>query len=358
MNTMSKKITVNAAAIGEASPLAGKELEEERAGASSMEAARAEAGGRQPQGYAPGNASKEAARAEAGGRQPQGYAPGNASIGLELRLFSAGYCLHPECLTLRGGTLRAVPFPAGFALISHPQHGLILYDTGYSSRFLEETNRFPARLYRMVTPVTFSERDSAIEQLNRMGISAKDIGYVVLSHFHADHTAGLRDFPYARLLYKREAYEAVKHLGPLASVKAAHLPGLLPDDLEGRSLYIEESASCKLPASFPFAEGYDLFGDGSLIAVDIPGHAAGQIGLFLGTSSGAYFLCADAVWSSRAYRERRLPHPAARMIMPDYGKYKDTFERLCRLHRQFPHIRIVPSHCSEALVRQSEEDEA
>ncbi|MDF2936495.1 MAG: fold metallo-hydrolase [Paenibacillaceae bacterium] len=272
-------------------------------------------------------------------------------IPVELKLFAAGYCRHPEFFTIRGGSWRAVPFPAGFALIRHPQQGYILFDTGYSRRFVEETKRLPQLLYRMITPVTFREEDSAVCQLKRLGIGAEEIGYVVLSHFHADHTAGLRDFPNARFIYKQEGYAAVKKLSPFAAVKAGYLSGLLPGDFEERSGFMEDTAPYRLPVGFPFAGGYDLFGDGSLVAVDLPGHAAGQTGLLLRTADGEYFLCADAVWSSRAFRENRRPHAAARIIMADAGEYGESFRRLIRLHKEFPQLRIVPSHCSEALRR-------
>jgi glyoxylase-like metal-dependent hydrolase (beta-lactamase superfamily II) len=276
---------------------------------------------------------------------------------VKLHLLAAGYCRHPEFLTLRGGSLRPVSFPAGFALIQHPVRGYILFDTGYSSRFFAETERMPQWLYKKITPVTFREQDSAVNQLERLSVSAADVGHVVLSHFHADHTAGLRDFPHSRLIYKREAYASVARLGTLAAVKAGYLSGLVPEDLAERSQYIEDTPSFSLPAGFPFAAGNDLFGDGSLIAIDLPGHAGGQIGLLLNTAEGACFLCADAVWSSRAYREGRRPNPAARLIMADAQAYADTFERLIRLHREFPQIRIVPSHCSEALSSGSGEGE-
>ncbi|MHA7964264.1 MBL fold metallo-hydrolase [Paenibacillus sp. CAU 1782] len=293
------------------------------------------------------------------GRQAAGaYMPGGASgqtvnsnIRVELELFAAGYCRHPEFLTLAGGTFKPVSFPAGFALITHPERGYILFDTGYSERFFQETSKLPALLYRWITPVIFKEEDSALNQLKRLGIEAEEIRYVVLSHFHGDHIAGLRDFPNASILYKGEAYDAVKGLPAFAAVKAAYLPGLLPDNLEERSLLMEDTARIPLGEDFPFEYGYDWFGDGSLIAVDVPGHAAGQIGLFLVTESGPYFLCADAVWSSRAFRERRKPHAAARIIMSSRTQYEDSFQRLCSLHERFPQIEIVPSHCAEALWR-------
>jgi glyoxylase-like metal-dependent hydrolase (beta-lactamase superfamily II) len=278
-----------------------------------------------------------------------------SEVQVELKLLAAGYCKHPEFFTIKGGTWKPVPFPAGFALIRHPEHGCILFDTGYSSRFVEETRKLPELLYRLITPVTFSEQDSALNQLRGLGIEADEVRYIVLSHFHADHTAGLRDFPHARLIYKREAYDAVKVLGTFASVKAGYLPGLLPEDFGRRSIFVEDAGQRRLPEGFPFPDGYDLFGDGSLVAVDVPGHAAGQIGLFVRTASGEVFLCADAVWSSRAFREGRKPHAAARIIMSDSRRYEESFERLSRLHRDYPDIRIIPSHCGEALLEQENE---
>ncbi|MNI45679.1 hypothetical protein D3C73_1001170 [compost metagenome] len=91
----------------------------------------------------------------------------------------------------------------------------------------------------------------------------------------------------------------------------------------------------------------DVLGDGSLLAVELPGHAIGQIGLLLSTQRHAYLLCADAVWSSRAYREDRAPHPLTRLIVPERKAYKESFDKLVRLHQQYPKLRIVPSHCPE-----------
>jgi glyoxylase-like metal-dependent hydrolase (beta-lactamase superfamily II) len=292
---------------------------------------------------------QEAGRNVPGSSSPEAAVNSGIHVGLEL--FAAGYCRHPEFLTLAGGTIRPVSFPAGFALITHPERGYILFDTGYSARFFQETSKLPALLYRWITPVIFKEEDSALNQLKRLGIEAEEIRFIILSHFHGDHIAGLRDFPAAAILYKGEAYNAVKGLGAFAAVKAAYLPGLLPGDFAERSLLMEDAARRTLSREFPFEHGYDLFGDGSLIAVDVPGHAAGQIGLFLTTDAGPHFLCADAVWSSRAYRERRKPHAAARLIMSSPEQYEDSFQRLCSLHEQYPHIEIVPSHCAEALSR-------
>ncbi|WP_235941202.1 MBL fold metallo-hydrolase [Paenibacillus puerhi] len=272
---------------------------------------------------------------------------------VKLRLFTAGCCKHPEWVTLRGGALAPVSIPAMFACIEHPSRGYMLFDTGYASRFLEATDRLPARLYRMLTPVRFREEEGAAEQLRRSGIDPAEIGLIMISHFHADHIAGLRDFPHARFIYESSGYEAVKQLTGMAALRRAFLPELLPDDFEARSDRLSADRRIMPPAEsgFPFPYVTDVLGDGSILAVDLPGHADGQIGLFLSTERHTYFLCADAVWSSRAYRESRPPHPLAGVIMPSRVHYAQSFERVVSLHSRFPHIRIVPSHCPEASAR-------
>lgn len=268
---------------------------------------------------------------------------------LRIQLLAAGYCKQIEALTLRGGRWRTIRFPAIFACIEHPRHGLVLVDTGYAERFRAATRAFPYRLYRWVTPVAFRAEEGAAEQLRRRGYSAADVRYVIATHFHADHVAGLRDFPQARIVCSAAAYAAVRSLRGVAAVKRAFLPALLPADAEERLLPLAPDSRVLLPPELaPFADGYDVFGDGSITAIDLPGHAAGQIGVALTDSRGQrWLLGADAAWSMRAVRERRLPHPAAFALF-DAPAYRETFSKLAELHRRQPDLRIAFSHCPEA----------
>ncbi|TXK81877.1 MBL fold metallo-hydrolase [Paenibacillus sp. N3.4] len=267
---------------------------------------------------------------------------------VKLQLFAAGYCIHPEWVTIRGGKFGRIRIPALFALIDHPEKGYILWDTGYSERFLAATHRFPARLYRMLTPVNYRASESAVNQLRAQGIAPEDIKIVIISHFHADHIAGLKDFPNARFMFVAEAYDGVKGLSGIAALRRAFLPELLPSDLEARSTLISNDRKVELGTeSSPFPYAWDVLGDGRLLAVDLPGHADGQIGLFLSTQKRTYFLCADAAWSRKAVEENRPPHPVASLIMPDKTRYRESFERVVDLQRMHPHVRIIPSHCPE-----------
>jgi hypothetical protein len=88
-----------------------------------------------------------------------------------------------------------------------------------------------------------------------------------------------------------------------------------------------------------------------MLAVELAGHAAGQMGLVLRLRSGAlWFLVADACWTSRCYRERIKPHPLTRLLFDDTREYCRTLDRISDLYERSPAIRIVPSHCSEVLA--------
>jgi glyoxylase-like metal-dependent hydrolase (beta-lactamase superfamily II) len=267
-----------------------------------------------------------------------------------LHWLSAGCCTHPEWITKRGGRLRSVRFPAGFGCMEHPEKGVILFDTGYSYRFFEETRHLPAILYRWLTPVSYREEDSALSQLSRLGYTPEDVSVIVISHFHGDHIAGLRDFPLAQFIFAQEAYDKVRKLHGLAAVRAGYLPGLLPADFEARSRpfqFKEAESTVPLPVGCPFSTAVDLLGDGRLLAVDLPGHAFGQFGLFVSTDQHDYLLCADAAWSSHAIRDNLPPNPLAGLIMSNGQAYNESFKRLIELNRRFPSVRIIPTHCVE-----------
>ncbi len=274
-------------------------------------------------------------------------------MSIHFTLLDAGYCLHPEHVVLRSGRWHNMRFPAMFALLEHSRFGPILFDTGYSTRFFSETKHFPYSLYAKVTPVFLNEEESAVHQLAKRGIMPHDITYIIISHFHADHIGALCDFPKARYLYFADAFEAVKKKRGLSAVLAAFLPGLLPNDFEARSQLVEWAQRQALPPIYaPFTEGVDLFGDESVIAVRLPGHATGQLGIFVQTDSGnPYFLVADACWHSLAYRELRFPHPITNLLFTHPRLYRATLAKLHRFHEKWPDIPMIPSHCSEAHER-------
>lgn len=269
---------------------------------------------------------------------------------LDITFLDGGYCLHPERMVIADGRLRSVKFPSLFNLIRHPTRGNILFDTGYSSRFAEETRRLPEWVYAALTPVRVCEADVAVAKLAALGVQPSEVSYVILSHFHADHISAVRDFPRAKYIYLRSAYDFVARLGRVRGVSNGVLRGLLPDDFAARSEPIEDTAlraENDIPLNDAFSRVYDIFGDKSLYAVDLPGHMRGQMGLFLRDAQQEHFLIADACWLSRSYRELTPPSRLAMSIFDDVRDYKDTLARIHRVYRANPRMNIAPSHCGE-----------
>ena len=275
------------------------------------------------------------------------------SRSVRLHLLRAGWCQHLECMADRGGRLAPVRFPALCGLIRHPDHGWILYDTGYAEHFFHATRALPERLYRHAVPVQLPAAEQLGAQLHALGIRPADIRYVIISHFHADHIAGLRDFTQARFIALHADCQAIEHLRGKRwrATLGGHLPGLLPDDFVTRLRLADDSPRCTLPHWMaPFEHGLDLFGDASLIGVPLPGHSAGQLGLFIADAQGRpAFLVADACWSVPACRAERLPAtPALWFASHDRKQYPRTYHGLGQLIRREPAVAVLPSHCAQA----------
>ncbi len=268
---------------------------------------------------------------------------------VSVKFLRVGQCRHLECVAARGGRLAMVDFPSFCGLIRHPDVGWILYDTGYAEHFFSVTQPMPERLYRTSLPVDLPKEETLSVQLQQYGVSPADIGFVVISHYHGDHIAGLKDFPHARFIALRadtDQVQAVQGQRWRATLQGL-LPGLLPDDFFARLNDADDLPRKELPAWMsPFTEGFDVFGDGSLLGIALPGHSRGHLGLLIPDADGrAILLAGDACWSLPACREGRLPSPFAMLITANPSLYRKTFTALQTVANREPDLRILPSHC-------------
>lgn len=271
---------------------------------------------------------------------------------VSLHILRVGSCRHLECMAARGGRLAPIDFPALCGLIHHPALGWILYDTGYSEHFFSATEPWPERLYRNALPVQLPPSEVLTTQLTQFGLTPADIAMVIVSHYHGDHIAGLRDFPNARFIALRadtHRLEALRGRRWRATLKA-HLHSLLPIDFFSRLDAADACLSLPLPIWMsPFSCGLDLLGDGSLLGVPLPGHSDGQLGLFLPDADGRpVFLVADACWSLPACMEGRLPSRLALFFSAERERFSQTFFGLRELGLREPAISLLPSHCMTA----------
>jgi glyoxylase-like metal-dependent hydrolase (beta-lactamase superfamily II) len=246
-------------------------------------------------------------------------------------------------MALKGAGRQTHAFPARCYLLE-TSRGVFLWDTGYADHFHDATSKGIYRLYAKVTPVFFDCSDSLVSQLAARGISRVDVRGIFLSHFHADHIAGLKDFPDATAYCSREGWEVHKDKRGISALRRGFLPALIPDNLETRLTFVESCEKFWLPdALYPFQTGYDVLGTGEIFIVPLPGHAEGHLGAFVQTESGWQLLASDSAWMPESYQELRGPSELSFIIQHSRNQYYQTLSALQALHRRHI-VRIHLTH--------------
>jgi glyoxylase-like metal-dependent hydrolase (beta-lactamase superfamily II) len=116
-------------------------------------------------------------------------------------------------------------------------------------------------------------REKITSQLARLGISPSEVTFVGISHYHYDHTGQAADFPNATLLTGKGDWEAIQER-PSATARFRHwLSG------GGKS---EQVAGDK-----------DVFGDGRVTILRMPGHTEGHQALLVRLASGPVLISGD-----------------------------------------------------------------
>jgi glyoxylase-like metal-dependent hydrolase (beta-lactamase superfamily II) len=184
-----------------------------------------------------------------------------------------------------------------------------------------------------------SDGPGIVEILDRSGVSAESLDFAVATHLHWDHISGMLDLPGLALRASADErpMESVSALSRHASIPAltAHL-GVTTFELDG-------------PPVLSFTRSHDLFGDGSVVAVDLPGHTPGSIGLLLALNAGPrILLIGDAAWNVQqiGLLRQKAPFPGR---LADRDR-RETFRTLHRLHVLPTSVRAVPAHDSAAAA--------
>ncbi len=228
----------------------------------------------------------------------------------------------PERLVLRGGSWSAIDIPVRYGVFDHPRIGRCLIDTGYTRRVIEGRRSLPLRLYAGILSPRLQPdalRDDA------------PINAILITHLHADHVSALRDFPNATLYAAGAGLDHFLNGSEPARVRHGVFRELLPPDLQTRARRFEDCATITAPLGLGPAR--DVFGDGEVLAVALPGHMRGHTGFVWPKLDRPLLYAADAQWLARAVMEDRAPGPPARWIMDDVRADVTTRQRIAAFAR-------------------------
>jgi N-acyl homoserine lactone hydrolase len=254
---------------------------------------------------------------------------------VEVNFLRCGSTTAPACLAVRGAFSLSPRLLAHSAvLIRHPK-ATFLYDTGLCADihlFLEDQPLWFRKVlgsYVMEMPIGMS--------LQQQNLKPQDLDFALLSHLHWDHVSGIPDLSGVPLRIHRVEYEAGQQ-----SLLAQNR-GLVKRLLGNNPIELYDLDG---PEYAGFQASHDLFGDGSIILVPLPGHTAGQVGMLIHRANGAHlFLVGDAVWVADNYLKPAPMHPILwSLVSSDQSTALQTLIKLHHFAHQHPEIPMVAMH--------------
>lgn len=146
----------------------------------------------------------------------------------------------------------------------------LLWDTGLPLSAMESADNTDAPATPILeTPLT--------DQLARINVTPDQISLLAISHNHFDHLGQAAEFPAAKLLIGAKDWAALQSATPLSGVD----PSLVQPWLDGQDV-------------LPITGDHDIFGDGSVVMLAMPGHTDGQTALLVNLAeTGPVLLSAD-----------------------------------------------------------------
>ncbi len=166
-----------------------------------------------------------------------------------------------------------------------------------------------------------------------------NLDFVILSHLHWDHVSGVPDLPGVPLRVNRVEYDTAQEDG-LLDAHHELSRRLLGDNNPLEFFELTGPAYAGFPASL------DLFGDGSIVLVPLPGHTRGQVGMFIHRNNGAHLLLiGDAAWLAENYLNPAPMHPLFWWrVTGDDALARQTLVDLHHFARRHPEIPLIAMH--------------
>ncbi|MBE2249732.1 MAG: MBL fold metallo-hydrolase [Myxococcus sp.] len=235
------------------------------------------------------------------------------------------------------------PWEYGIAsvVVKHPS-GLVVIDPAFGRDVALDLVRAPKLFAVIMGPPR--TKTPMHEVMSAAGLDPAEVSLALATHVHWDHVGALGDVPNARVLLSRPELEWARGLRRYLD------EGVMPHHL-ARAKDRMASFEFQGPARDGFPSSFDVFGDGALVAVPLPGHTPGSTAFFVKLIDGRTALfTGDASWTSRGIEAPAHKNPLARLDS-DVPQTGDALGFLHALSKARPELLIIPAHDAAALER-------
>ncbi len=225
------------------------------------------------------------------------------------------------------------PIEIYFYALHHPEFGDYIVDTGVEAGFLApDSSPYVSRLVKagMKTEALVVRKTTADWLAER----SEPLSGVFLTHIHLDHIMGMPDVPESTPIYAGPGETRSRQLLNMFS------SGSTDRLLEGKGA-LREWPFEPDPAK-RFAGVLDVFGDGSLWALHVPGHTPGSTAFVVRTQEGPLLLLGDATHTRWGWENRVEPGT----FSSDRERSAVSLKTLVDFAERFPQMEVHPGHQS------------
>lgn len=248
-----------------------------------------------------------------------------------LSIIKAGKMPARKMFAYRGGAVSEAYENAMIAvLVRHPQANLLL-DGGFGTNVDRHWQTIPWLMRQLSS---YDKGIPAIAQLQQQGITPDQIKMAFITHSHWDHVSGLEDFP---------GVEVWMPQSELNFIRERRMPGLIDQMIDRMKVHTFDFSGAPYEN---FERSLDLFGDGSVVLVPLPGHTEGSTGMFVNLRSGKRFLfTGDLTWAIEGFElPAERPWLARKLVDYDEDEVRRSIVKVHLLMRKYPDLIVVPAH--------------
>ena len=223
-----------------------------------------------------------------------------------------------------------------YAWVIDHEEGIIVVDTGETSR-VHERGYHPTwhPFYRRAVRFSVHPGEEIGPQLRALGIGARDVRQVVLTHLHTDHAGGLLHLTGSKTWV---AERELKRASGLGGKLMGYLPHRWPKWWQPERIRFDRQ-----PFG-PFEQSMSLTKKGDVLIVPTPGHTPDHVSVVV-CGEPAFFLAGDT-----SYNQDLLLAGTVDGVSPDPEVSRRTLDNIVALAKQRPLV-YLPSHDPASATR-------